>query len=259
MAHNSKLDKTLMDVITNQATACYNLTLTQNGDLSHGLGDFDIQKTVGPERITECQEFIKKSSLVILDGNFQQETIDCALRLCSENEVPVFYEPTDPKKGVKVLNSTWSRAVHYVSPNVHELCNMVHAIIDKNEEKIDASDLDDVNDLISKCKDLGRTLMGRLPNLKALIVTLGQNGVLLIEPSVQNFDQYTFTHFPVEPVDDIASVSGAGDCLSAGFIKGLLQGYDHETCVKMGIKAARLSLKSMDTVPETLRLEEIKA
>ena len=31
------------------------------------------------------------------------------LKLCSENDVPVFFEPTDPRKGSKALKSPWTK------------------------------------------------------------------------------------------------------------------------------------------------------
>ena len=55
----------------------------------------------------------------------------------------------------------------------------------------------------------------------------------------------------------ILSVFGAGDCLSAGFIAGILNGKDHNEALLMGLKAARLSLLSMDTVPDSLNMQNV--
>ena len=56
---------------------------------------------------------------------------------------------------------------------------------------------------------------------------------------------------------NIQSVSGAGDCLSAGFIAGILTGQNNHEAMKIGLKAARLSLLSMDTVPDTLTMQNV--
>ena len=60
---------------------------------------------------------------------------------------------------------------------------------------------------------------------------------------------------------NILSVSGAGDCLSAGFIAGILNGKDHNEALLMGLKAARLLiltyLVSMDTVPDSLNMQNV--
>ena len=57
------------------STATYCLTLKDNGDLWTGIGDMDIHLSVTPDRIRQCQKHIENASLVVLDGNFAQETI----------------------------------------------------------------------------------------------------------------------------------------------------------------------------------------
>ena len=87
--------------------------------------------------------------------------------------MPVFFEPTDPRKGAKVLKSPWNKAIKYTSPNLHELCNMVG-------HEIDASNL------LKECDALGRILMRQLQGAAAIIITLGEHGVLLIERLISN-------------------------------------------------------------------------
>jgi sugar/nucleoside kinase (ribokinase family) len=50
---------------------------------------------------------------------------------------------------------------------------------------------------------------------------------------------------------EIRSVSGAGDCLNAGFISGLLQGLSLKECALKGTACARESLKSILNVPSS--------
>ena len=89
-------------------------------------------------------------------------------------------------------------------------------------------------------------------SITTLIVTLGDQGVLLLEKGCKG------QHFAVKPEQNVVSVSGAGDCLAAGFIAGLLKNYDNTTSVHMGLKAAKLSLKSIYTVPESLSFKSIQ-
>ena len=81
----------------------------------------------------------------------------------------------------------------------------------------------------------------------------GDQGALLLEKG-----QIEGHHFKVRPEENVVSVSGAGDCLAAGFIAGLLKGYDNITSVNMGLKSARLSLQSFYTVPESLSFKSIQ-
>lgn len=118
---SSKLDKSLVCTLPSSSTATYCLTLTSDGDLWNGIGDMDIHVAVTPERILQCQKHIAEASLVVLDGNFSQETIDTVLQLCLQSNIPVFFEPTDPRKAIKALKSPFAKAITYTSPNIHEL------------------------------------------------------------------------------------------------------------------------------------------
>lgn len=50
------------------------------------------------------------------------------------------------------------------------------------------------------------------------------------------------------------SVSGSGDCLAAAMIMGVLNGLPETKCVDMGLKAAALSMKAYETVPNSLKI-----
>lgn len=229
----SPLDTSLIEKVSENSTAIYCLTLTSQGDLFNGVGDMDIHMKVTPRRIHQCRQYISNASMVVLDANFSQETIDAVLQVCFEDGIPVFFEPTDPAKAQKAMQSPWSKAITYTSPNLDELKMMVSNHHHEDNPQV-----------------LGLKLKQMLTGSQAIIVTLGKNGVLLINDSC--FHQ----HFPSEDTN-VVSVSGAGDCLSAGFIAGILQGFDHQTSLKMGLKAAKLSLFSTHAVPENLSLSEI--
>ena len=77
--------------------------------------------------INDHENLIKDSPLVILDANYSQEAIDAVLKLCCLHGVPVFFEPTDPKKSAKAMASPFVKAIKYASPNIHELRFMAHS------------------------------------------------------------------------------------------------------------------------------------
>lgn len=56
-----------------------------------------------------------------------------------------------------------------------------------------------------------------------------------------------------ERTGEILSVSGCGDCFTAGIIYGIHRNLDEIGCVSVALKAAALSLRSFDAVPRTLR------
>ena len=85
--------------------------------------------------IKDHENVIKDSPLVILDANYSQEAIDVVLKLCCDHGVPVFFEPTDPKKSAKAMASPFVKAIKYASPNIHELRFMAHSGL-RSEKKV---------------------------------------------------------------------------------------------------------------------------
>ena len=67
--------------------------------------------------------------MVVLDANFSSETIDCILQVCHSSQIPVFFEPTDPRKARKATQSAFASVIHFASPNIHELRTMASEVL----------------------------------------------------------------------------------------------------------------------------------
>ncbi|XP_041254655.1 pseudouridine-metabolizing bifunctional protein C1861.05-like isoform X6 [Onychostruthus taczanowskii] len=102
-----------------------------------------------------------------------------------------------------------------------------------------------------------------LAHLHCVVVTLGAHGVLLCGKSLGgSISLYPGTHkqaaaarlcaahYPAIPIsrEEIVNVSGAGDSLMAGILAGVLAKHDTGTCVRMGLLAASLSLRSYEPI-----------
>ena len=59
------------------------------------------------------------------------------------------------------------------------------------------------------------------------------------------------------PCTSVVSVSGAGDCLAAGFIAGVLQGLAQAAAVSAGLQAAKISCGVAAAVPHILQHRDI--
>ena len=111
-------------------------------------------------------------------------------------------------------------------------------------------------------------------NIRVILVTLSEHGVVLVRrggpedplPTKSSLTQgarmmgaeVSGVWYPcTEPCTSVVSVSGAGDCLTAGFITGVLQGSDQATAVSAGLQAARISCSVSAAVPETLRHSDL--
>ena len=168
----------------------------------------------------------------------------------------MFFEPTDVNKAAKITTSKYLGSVTYASPNLREL----HAMVGGYGAGWDPAGGDrELRSVAESCRDL-------LREIQVLLVTLGEAGVMVVrrgeaddplptenDPRVVsdgNDGAVSAVHYPVELVREVASVSGAGDCLAAGFVASLLKGVTcQDVAVSAGIQASRLSLADLKAVP----------
>ncbi|XP_066580345.1 uncharacterized protein LOC136771750 isoform X4 [Amia ocellicauda] len=213
--------------------------------------------------VSQFEQQLSSASLVCLDGNIPVSTIDYVCSIARKHAVPVWYEPTDPDKACNpFLSDSW-KSLTYISPNLAELLAM-NRTLGFNTPAEEPTLLEDVlNTAMTLCHPL-------LEHLLCVVVTLGPHGVLLFGKSesgtvyLQSRNHHLGArlcaiHYPALPVssEEIVNVSGAGDSLAAGIMAGILQERDTDTCVRMGLIAARLSLGSHDPVAPSLSMETI--
>lgn len=138
---------------------------------------------------------IKNSSVVIF-SDYNKGALDAVQNLikkCNQYNIPTVVDPKGDSF-TKYRNST------IITPNFNEFCNIVGPI--KNEK-----------DLIKK----GQLLKNDL-NLKALLITRGEDGMTLID------DKNSFNFEAISR--DIFDVTGAGDTVAACLAVCLGSGYD---------------------------------
>ncbi|XP_066505361.1 uncharacterized protein zgc:136858 isoform X2 [Hoplias malabaricus] len=213
--------------------------------------------------VSQYEEQLSSASLVVLDGNIPVSTIDYVCSLAKKHSVPVWYEPTDADKaGKPFLSDSW-KALSYTSPNLTELCTMNHTLHLPTPEAFPNS----LEDVLKCAAALSRPL---LEHLQCVVVTLGALGVLVcgdyeagtvsLQPRKHKpRGRLCAVYFPALAVrsEEIVNVSGAGDSLAGGMMAGILQGKDTDTCVRMGLLAARLSLSSCHPIAPSLTSDAI--
>ncbi|KAG8185107.1 hypothetical protein JTE90_014582 [Oedothorax gibbosus] len=180
----------------------------------------------------------------------------------------VWFEPTDLTKAFRPFeaSSKWRSVLSYATPNLNELKVMHGAILGKDIPTT-AGHAGNLDVVLQESLNYGVPLIG--DHLHTLLVTLGAQGVLLITnlPSGAPFPT-TLTpttknsfvravHYPALKMEQIVSVSGAGDCFAAGMIASILQGLGPEACIQCGQRAATFSLASHLAVPHTINEKAI--
>nr|XP_025975607.1 pseudouridine-metabolizing bifunctional protein C1861.05-like isoform X2 [Dromaius novaehollandiae] len=239
-----------------KSTATYCAVITSAGELSVGLGDMDIHQEITEQYVSKFKENLFQAPLVCIDGNVPLSTIQYVCQLAREHQLAVCYEPTDEKKASKpFLSDSW-KSLTYISPNLQEL----RAINQTLGNPLPAELPSRLEDVVKTAMTLAQPL---LTQLRCVVVTLGTHGVLLCGKSMGGsillcpgaHEQTAATslcaaHYPAIHIskEEIVNVSGAGDSLMAGIIAGMLANHDTDTCVRMGLLAASLSLRSYEPI-----------
>ncbi|KAM7002203.1 uncharacterized protein LKV04_003512 [Tautogolabrus adspersus] len=241
-----------------QSTATYCVVITESGEMSLGLGDMDIHGQITEQFVSRFEKQISSATLVCLDGNIPVTTINYICSVAAKHNINIWYEPTDSEKACKPFLSDAWKSLSYSSPNLAELFTMNKTLGLPTPEVLPSAP----DQVLSAAVTLSRPL---LEHLHCLVVTLGANGVLVcgeheagsvnLQPRKQKRRrQLCALHFPAVTVtaEETVNVSGAGDSLAGALIAGILQQRDTDSCVRMGLLAARLSLMSSHPIAPTL-------
>ncbi|XP_060891745.1 uncharacterized protein zgc:136858 [Labrus mixtus] len=244
--------------LEDQSTATYCVVIGESGEMSLGLGDMDIHEQITEQFVSRFEKQISSATLVCLDGNIPVTTINYICSVAAKHNINIWYEPTDSEKACKPFLSDAWKSLSYSSPNLAELFTMNKTLGLPTPEVLPSSP----DKVLSAAVALSRPL---LEHLHCLVVTLGANGVLVcgeheagsvnMQPRKQKRRrQLCALHFPAVTVtaEETVNVSGAGDSLAGALMAGILQQRDTDSCVRMGLLAARLSLISSHPIAPTL-------
>ena len=151
----------------------------------------------------------------------------------------VWLEPTEMRKVTKVLETPseyWS-CIQFMSPNMQELISLT-----SNENDADAGS-ENLSSYVAKCFD-------KFTGLRLIMLTKGKEGFsVFCRSQHSNANVVNFPPPELKHTEIVRSVSGAGDCLNAGFIAGLLEGRTLRECAARGTACAKKSLLSTSNVP----------
>ncbi|KAJ7410526.1 pseudouridine-metabolizing bifunctional protein C1861.05-like isoform X1 [Willisornis vidua] len=262
------LDMSAVLQLEEKSTATYCAVITSAGELSVGLGDMDIHHQITEQYVSQFKENLCQAPLVCIDGNVPLSTIQYICQLAREHQLAVCYEPTDENKASKpFLSDSW-KALTYISPNLQEL----RAINRTLGNPVPAELPSRLEDVVQTAAALACPL---LAHLHCVVVTLGSHGILLCGKSLGGSislcpgaheqaaaaaaASLCAAHYPTIPIsrEEIVNVSGAGDSLMAGILAGMLAKHDTDTCVRMGLLAASLSLRSYEPISPVISTSSV--
>lgn len=175
----------------------------------------------------------------------------------------IWYDPTDVKKVWKIFDIDSLSKLNAFSPNMNEFLEyskclgvtlpglkksfITFTILDKYLENLES-----LGDFINTNTSF---LQRVFPDqMELLLITMGVNGCLLLSRSSTK-SGVQITTVPAPTRLPVISASGSGDCFNAGFLTAFLHGATYDSCMRAGQTAAGLSLKSEETVPQTINFD----
>jgi pseudouridine kinase len=233
-------------------TAHYVALLSSDGHLQFGVADMAIHDAIDADFLRSRADLVAGAKVVCCDVNTGLESLCEVSRLCSEAEVPLWFDATDVLKATKLLDIESRTAC--ASVNVAELSAMLEdariggtkeeAWLDRLTSAGDSQQRSQViQDLMTRCDLLGS-------HFKELLVKLGPHGALL-------WPQRIWCAAP--EAENIVSVSGAGDSFLGAFLVSRYA-FDQslEASLWAGMRAAEASLSTHLPISASLQASDFR-
>ena len=223
---------------TAQSTGAYVVTLDDQGEMIVAVAHMDAAYGIGPDRVEEARAIMRTAAMLVLDGNLSVPTLERALVLARECDVPVLLDPVSVPKAQALLPAMGQdRAIHTLTPNRDELA----ALTDRS---VDPADL-------SAVTQAARLLLTR--GVERVWVRLGERGSVLVTA-------HDATPLPpATVVGGVLDVTGAGDSSLAGYAHALLGGADPVDAANFGHRVAALTIASPHTVRPDLSSDLVRS
>ncbi len=228
-AAGSGIDTSEALVISSQPTSVYMALLAPDGSLDVAMDDMSCIAALTPHYLESKQHLFQQAAIVAIDANLTPETLTAVIRLCKEHQVPLCADPTSAALAGRLRPHLASFSM--ISPNVLEtqaLCSRSFA----------ANDTEAAKSAAKRLVALG---------VDIAIITLAEFGAAYASAE-------TTGHVPALQTQ-VVDPTGAGDAMTAAIIFGLLEGIPLDECVRLGVAAASLTLRTTDTVRRDLSVD----
>lgn len=214
-----------------QNSAAYIALLNTHGHLLVGIDDTAAMAALTPAFIENHADMFAAARLVVMDASLPLETGERLLQICSENDVPVAFDPVAYVPAQRYRHALGS--FFLVTPNAVEA------------QALTGIPVNDVEHGIVAAKQLIAA------GVEVAIITMGDSGLVYATPDLSG-------HVPALEVE-VVDQTGAGDALTGAVVYALLNDIPIDEAVRLGVSAAALTLDSTETVRQDLSLESLYA
>jgi pseudouridine kinase len=216
------LDLTLSELRQGQRNGLYLCVNDQTGDMIAAVADTDIVDQITPEFLETRIDVINASAAVIVDTNISTASLQYLIDHCTAPLMVDTVSTAKAPRAIKALQQSQSHLLHAIKLNLLEAqtvtgCDSAQAAADR------------------------LTSMG----VQEVYITLGSDGVYCS-------DGTRHEHFKALPTR-VINTTGAGDAFIAGVAHAQVGQVPFPDCAQTGLKAARASLLTPQTVNPDVR------
>jgi pseudouridine-5'-phosphate glycosidase/pseudouridine kinase len=236
-------------------TAVYNAILDRDGALIAAIADMDILDVqLNDYIIATYRNEDNHHPFIILDGNVSPDALLHIATQGKNNLSPssapssspptLWFEPTSVEKSIHCIPILDS--ISLISPNIDELVELVKELKQEGSGGQAGSGGHAGVCTVEEVQEMGEYVVqhmrGDTPSW--VIVTMGERGVVLCS----NEEEKSQHLLPDVVDEEMVNCTGAGDCLLATVAALRLQGSREtlgmETCVRIGMRAASMTIQS---------------
>ncbi len=225
------VDVTHIHRVSSYPTGFYMAVLNEKGRLQYAFDDMRILAELTPSYLTYHQDLFEAASLVFLDANLPEATLETVFELSARYTLPVCADPTSRALAPRL--TPYLNRLRLIVPSVAEAGILTGNTFDAADT---ASVLAGVRALVNCGVDIA-------------LITMSEFGLCYATSE-------TSGHIPALHTT-ITDPTGAGDALTAAVIYALLNEIEIDDAARLGAAAAALALRHPGTVYPELSLEKL--
>jgi pseudouridine kinase len=228
-AAGSGIDVSEALIIDGGRTGAYVALFHEDGSLDMGIDDMSVMNALTPEYFTNRQYLFEKAAGVAVDANLTPDAFATVVRLCIQHQVPVYADPTSANLSTRLL------------PHLPHLCMITPNVVEAQALSGLSFNLHDPEAALASATHF--VSMG----VKMAVIALAEFGVVYA-------DTETKGHIPALQTQ-VIDPTGAGDAMTAAIIFGLREEIPLDECIRLGVTAASLTLRSRESVRSDLSID----
>jgi pseudouridine kinase len=217
-------------IAEDETTGTYLAALDDSGDLYLGLDDLRVLRRLTPDYLRLNRDAFRECAMVAFDLNLSEETMLTAINLAHEYHKPLCVDPTSTVLAGRLRPHM--PMVNVVTPNLAE----TEAILRCGPIRTPDEALSAARQLVSLGVDQA-------------VITQAESGACYATKDESG-------QFPAVRVE-VMDTTGAGDALTAMVIFGWLNGLAISDSLQLGLRAAALTLRTVETVAPELSLDRL--